>query len=117
MSKKLTRRAKKVRNLNDLMRKAQELQKKMEEIEKELEETRVEGFAGGGAVKAVVSGKLDVVSVEIDEDVIDKDEKEMLEDMIVAAIREAQDKAKKIAQEKFAAIGGLGGIPGLGFPN
>ncbi len=106
-----------MRNLNDLMRKAQELQKKMEEIEKELAETKVEGFAGGGAVKAVVTGKLDVVSVELSEEVIDKEEKEMLEDMIVAAIREAQEKAKKIAQEKFAALGGLGTVPGLGFPN
>ena len=106
-----------MRNINDLMKKAQELQKKMEKIEQELEETRVEGISGGGAVKATVSGKLDVIAIEISDDVIDKDEKEMLEDLIVAAIREAQEKAKKIAQEKFAEIGGLGGIPGLGFPN
>ncbi len=106
-----------MRNMNDLMRKAQELQKKMEEIEKELEETRVDGIAGGGAVKATVSGKLDVISIEISKDVVDKEEKDMMEDLIVAAIREAQAKAKKIAQEKFASVGGLGGIPGLGFPN
>ncbi len=106
-----------MRNMNDLMRKAQELQKKMERIEKELEETRVEGVAGGDAVKVTVSGKLDVISIEISEDVIDKEEKEMLEDLIIAAIREAQEKAKKVAQEKFVEIGGIGGIPGLGFPN
>jgi DNA-binding YbaB/EbfC family protein len=106
-----------VRNINDLMRKAQELKKKMEEIEAELESLRVIGEAGGGAVKATVSGKLEVVSIEISEDVIDKDDKSMLEDLIVAAIREAQNKAKQVAEEKFAEIGGLGGIPGLGFPN
>ena len=106
-----------MRNINDLMRKAQELKKKMEEIEAELESLRVIGEAGGGAVKATVSGKLEVVSIEISEDVIDKDDKSMLEDLIVAAIREAQNKAKQVAEEKFAEIGGLGGIPGLGFPN
>lgn len=107
-----------MRNINDLMRKAQELKKKMEEIEAELDALRVVGEAGGGAVKATVSGKLDVISIDISEDVIDKDDKGMLEDLIVAAIREAQDKAKHIAEEKFAEIGGgLGGFPGLGFPN
>ena len=107
-----------MRNINDLMRKAQELKKKMEEIEAELDTLRVTGEAGGGAVKATVSGKLDVISIDISRDVIDKDDKGMLEDLIVAAIREAQDKAKHIAEEKFAKIGGgLGGFPGLGFPN
>ncbi len=106
-----------MRNMNDLMRKAQELQKKMEKIESELEGARIDGIAGGGAVKATVSGKLDVISIEVSEDVIDREEKGMMEDLIVAAIREAQEKAKEVAKEKFAAIGGLGGIPGLGFPN
>jgi len=106
-----------MKNMNELMRKAQELQRRMEEINRELEETRVEGVAGGGVVKAVVSGKLEIVSLDISEEVIDKEDKEMLEDMIVAAVKEAQEKAKKISQEKVAALGVLGNIPGLGFPN
>ncbi len=105
-----------MRNMKDLMKKAQELQQKMEEIDKELEETRVEGIAGGGVVKAIVTGKLEIVSIDISEEVIDKEDKEMLEDMIVAAIKEAQEKARKISQEKVAALG-LGQVPGLGFPN
>ncbi len=106
-----------MRNINDLMKKAQELQKKMEKIEEELEKVRIDGVSGGGAVKATVSGKLDLISIELDNEIIEQNDKEMLEDLIVAAVREAQEKAKKIAQEKFAEIGGLGGVPGFGIPN
>ncbi len=105
-----------MRNMKDLMRKAQELQQKMEEIDKELGETRVEGIAGGGVVKAVVTGKSEIVSISISEEAINKEDKEMLEDMVVAAIKEAQEKAKEISKEKVAALG-LGNVPGLGFPN
>jgi DNA-binding YbaB/EbfC family protein len=104
-----------MKNMNELMKKAQELQRKMEEINKELEEARVTGVAGGGVVKAVVSGKLEIVSIDISAEVIEKDDKEMLEDMIVAAVKEAQGKAKKISQEKLAALGMPGGMPS--FPN
>jgi len=122
-----------MRNMNELMKKAQELQRKMEEINKELEEIRITGVAGGGVVKAVVeeiritgvagggvvkavvSGKLEIVSIDISEEVIVRDDKEMLEDMLVAAVKEAQGKAKKISQEKLAALGMPGSMPG--FPN
>jgi hypothetical protein len=106
-----------MKNLNEIMQKAKELQKKMEEIDIELTSARIEGESSGGAVKAIVSGKLELISLNISKDLINTEDKEMLEDMIVAAIREAQEKARKIAQEKLASLGLTGEFPGLGLMN
>uniref|UniRef100_A0A7C4XU69 Nucleoid-associated protein ENV82_04230 n=1 Tax=Caldisericum exile TaxID=693075 RepID=A0A7C4XU69_9BACT len=104
-----------MRNFNDLVRQAQELQKKLEEINNELETVRVEGVAQN-IVRAVVNGKLEIVSIEILEEDLSKIDKEILQDLIFVAIREAQDKAKIVAQEKFRTLGALGGLL-PNFPN
>jgi len=106
-----------MKNMNDLMKKARELQDRMEKIESELNSLEVEGSSSGDLVKAKVTGKLEVVSLEIAPSLVESNDKEMLEDMIVAAIRDAQNKARAIASEKFAALGLPGGVPGIGFPN
>jgi len=106
-----------MKNLNEIMQKAKELQKKMEEIDIELTNARIEGESSGGAVKATVSGKLDLIFLSISKELINPEDKEMLEDMIVAAIREAQEKARKIAQEKLASLGLVGEFSGLGLMN
>lgn len=106
-----------MKNLNEIMQKAKELQKKMEELDIELTNARVEGESSGGAVKAIVSGKLDLVSLDITKELINQEDKEILEDMIVAAIREAQEKARKIAQEKLSSLGLAGEFPSLGLMN
>ena len=88
----------------------------MAELKKELEETTYEATAGGGVVKVVVSGKKEVVSVSLDEEVVDPDDIEMLEDLIVAATNEALRKMEEDSQERMGKItGGLGGMGG-GFP-
>ena len=100
-------------NMSNLMKQAQRMQKQMEEKTKEIEEKEWEASAGGGAVKVKVSGKKEVVAVELAEEVVDPDDIEMLEDLIVAATNEALRKMEEISQAKMAKItGGLGG----GFP-
>lgn len=104
-----------MRNFNDILRQAQELQKKLEKINAELENTEIVGMAQN-IVKAVVNGKLEVISVEILEEDLSKIDKEMLQDLITVAIKDAQNKAKIVAQEKFASLGALGGLL-PNFPN
>ena len=100
-------------NMNNLMKQAQKMQKQMEDTTKALEEKEYEAAAGGGVVKVKVSGKKELVEVHIDEEVVDKDDIEMLEDLIMAAVNEAfrmQSEDEKTEMGKIT--GGLGG----GFP-
>lgn len=104
-------------NMNNLMKQAQKMQKQMEEKTKELEEKQYEATAGGGAVKVIVSGKKEVVSVKLTEEVVDPDDIEMLEDLIVAATNEALRQMEDDSHETMNSItGGLGGSLGGGFP-
>lgn len=103
-------------NMNNLMKQAQKMQKQMEEASKALEETEAEATAGGGAVTVKASGKKEILSVKIQEEVVDPDDIEMLEDLIVAATNEALRKIDEISQASMAKVtGGLGGFGGFGF--
>ena len=97
-------------NMNNLMKQAQRMQRQMEEKTKEMEEKEWEATAGGGAVTVRVSGKKEVLSVKLSEEV-DPDDIEMLEDLIVAATNEA---LRKMEEENAAMMnqltGGLGGM-------
>ena len=94
-------------NMNNLMKQAQRMQRQMEEKSKEMGEKEWEATAGGGAV----SGKKEILSVKLDEEVVDPDDIEMLEDLIVAATNEA---LRKVEDENAAMMqqltGGLGGL-------
>ncbi len=103
--------------MGNLAKMAQQMQAEMARAQQELDELRVEGSAGGGVVKAVVSGKLDIVSVAIDPEVVDPDDLDDLQDLVVAAVADAQTNAKAAAEEKMNRIaGGMGLPPGLGLP-
>lgn len=103
-------------NMNNLMKQAQKMQKQMEEKTKEIESKEWEATAGGGAVTVKVSGKKEVLSVKLSEEVVDPDDIEMLEDLIVAATNEALRKMEEESSQVMGAItGGLGGLGG-GFP-
>ena len=103
-------------NMNQLMKQAQKMQKQMEETTKALEESTYEATAGGGVVKVVVSGKKEVVSVHLEEEVVDPDDVEMLEDLIVAAMNEAMKMADDANGEVMSKMtGGLGLGGGLPF--
>ena len=103
-------------NMNNFMKQAQKMQRQMEQTSEELESKTYEASAGGGVVKVMVSGKKEVLSVKIAEEVVDKDDIEMLEDLIMAATNEALRAQEADANEQMSKIaGGLGGLGG-GFP-
>ena len=98
--------------MGGMYKKAQQMQKKMAEIQEELDGMEVEGEAGGGMVKVVVTGKKHVVSVNVNEEILGED-KEMLEDLVLVAINQALDKVDTISKDKLGALTGGMNIPGL----
>ena len=97
-----------------LMKQAAELKSKMEAMQTELEQIEVEGSAGGGLVTVKLSGKGEMKGVKIDESLIKPAEKEIVEDLIVAAHADARRKVEAIMQDKMRAVtGGLPLPPGM----
>ena len=97
-----------------LMKQAAQLQSKMQAMQAELEQIDVEGTAGGGMVTVTISGKGDLKGVKIDDSLLKPSEKEVLEDLMVAAHADARRKAEAVLQEKMKAVtGGLPLPPGL----
>jgi len=97
----------------NLQRMAQQMQQEMQRIEGELRDAQVDGSAGGGVVKAVVTGKQELVSVTIDPSAVDPSDVDMLQDLIVAAINDALRSSRRIEAEKMAAVTGGLKIHGL----
>jgi len=97
-----------------LMKQATELKSKMEAMQAELDQTEVEGVAGAGLVTVKLSGKGEMKGVKIDESLIKPAEKEIVEDLIVAAHADARRKAEAMMQDKMRAVtGGLPLPPGM----
>ncbi|HEV2889098.1 MAG TPA: YbaB/EbfC family nucleoid-associated protein [Frankiaceae bacterium] len=103
-------------NMQQLMKQAQKMQQQMMAAQEELANATVEGSAGGGLVKAVVTGAGELQSLTIDPSVVDPEDVETLTDLVVAAVRDGSRAAQEMAAEKMGPVtGGLGGmIPGLG---
>jgi nucleoid-associated protein EbfC len=105
-------------NLQQLMQQAVKMQQDLANAQAELAEAEVTGTAGGGLVTAVVSGTGEVRSVKIDPKAVDPDDVETLEDLIVAALHNASEEARRLTEEKMGplteGLGGLGGPGGLG---
>jgi DNA-binding YbaB/EbfC family protein len=99
--------------MGNLQRMAMQMQQEMERIQAELAETEVEGSAGGGVVRAVVTGKQTLVSLSIDQSAVDPNDVEMLQDLVVVAINEALDNSRRLAEQKMGAMQSLGGLGGL----
>jgi nucleoid-associated protein EbfC len=97
----------------NLQRMALQMQNEMTRIQAELADARVEGTAGGGVVKAVVTGKQSLVSIEIDPAAVDPADVEMLQDLVTAAVNEALDASRNLAEQKMGALSALGGLGGL----
>jgi nucleoid-associated protein EbfC len=101
-------------NIPELMRKAQEMQTQMKQMQEEMARRTVSADAGAGMVTATVNGRLEVTAIKIDKGRIDLNDTEMLEDVIVSAIRAAQAKAAaEMATEMHKLAGGLGLPPGM----
>jgi nucleoid-associated protein EbfC len=99
--------------MGNLARMAQQMQADMARVEQELRELQVEGSAGGGVVRAVVTGKQEIVSLTIDPGVVDPEDVEMLQDLVVAAVADALAQARKAGEERLARVTGGLKLPGL----
>ncbi len=97
----------------NLLRQAQELQQRLAKAQEALEKETVEGTSGGGAVKVVVNGKQKAQSVKIAAEAVDPQDVAILEDLVLAAMNEAMDKAQELAAKRMSAITGGMKIPGL----
>lgn len=106
-----------MKNLSEMLKKAQEMQSKMGDMQAELDHVEVEGTVGAGMVKVVLSGKGDMKSVTLDPSIFSSEDKEVVEDLIVAAHNQAKAKVADAAAEKMKDItGGLDLPPGFKMP-
>ena len=104
-------------NISNMMKQARELQKKMNEAQEKLNSIEVEGESGGGLVKIISTAKGDIKKLFIDDSLIKKDEKEILEDLILAAINDVKKKAEETSAEEMKNLTGVISLPpGLKFP-
>ncbi len=98
----------------NLAKMAQQMQAEMARVQAELDVLTIDGSAGGGAIKATVSGKQELLSIVIDPEVVDPADVEMLQDLVVAAVNDALAGAKAEAEQRMAAVTGGLRLPGLG---
>ena len=101
------------KGIGDMMKQAQKLQSRMMELQEEMANKTVEATAGGGMVTVVVNGKQEILSLTIDPDVVDRQEIEMLQDLIIAAVNEGIRRAQQIWAEEMKKLTGGMAIPGL----
>ncbi|RKY88667.1 YbaB/EbfC family nucleoid-associated protein [candidate division KSB1 bacterium] len=102
-----------------IFKQAQKMQEEIMKAQEELEEIKVEGSSGGGMVVVTANGKQEILDIKIEKEVINPEDKEMLEDLILAAINQALNKATEVANEHIAkkAGGMLSRLPGgMNFP-
>ena len=104
-------------DLNDILKMAQEAQAKLMQAQEDLDKVEVEGVSGGGLVKVRASAKGRIVAVEIDESLLQPSEKQMVEDLVAAAINDARGKADLASQSALKdATGGMQLPPGFKMP-
>ena len=105
-----------MKNLGDVLKQAKEMQGRMAQIQEEMAQSIVVGQSGGGMVEVVLNGKQEVQKIKIDPTVVDSDEVEMLQDLIVAALNDAQRKVQEMSKQSFSKLTGGLEVPGLNLP-
>lgn len=100
--------------MNQILRQAQKMQEELSRVQEELANITVEGSSGGGMVKVVANCQNQIMEVKVEPEVIDPEEKEMLEDLIAAAVNQALENAQKRSQEEMSKVSGglMGNLPG-----
>lgn len=101
------------KGMQDLMKQAKKMQQDLAKAQEELANVVVEGTSGGGMVTVKMNGKNQVLSLKIDKEVVDPEDVEMLEDLIIAAFNEAQEKVVKSSEDELSKFTGGIKIPGL----
>lgn len=102
-----------MKGMANMMKQAQKLQAQMMKLQEEMAEKTVETTSGGGMVKVVVNGRQQVVSIQIEKEVVDPEDVEMLQDLILAAVNDALTKSQEMATEEMSKLTGGMNIPGL----
>jgi len=102
-----------MKGMGKMMKQAQQLQSKMLKLQEEMADKTVETTSGGGMVKVVANGRQQVLSIQIEKEVVDPDDVEMLQDLILAAINDALIKSQEMASEEMSKLTGGFNIPGL----
>jgi DNA-binding YbaB/EbfC family protein len=103
-------------DINQLMKQAQSMQKKMKDMQGEIASKEFKGQAGGGLISIIMSGSGEMRKVSIDTSLMQSEDKEMLEDLIVAAHNEAKNKADEESKNNMSgAFGDMSGLPGMNF--
>ena len=97
----------------NLMKQAKRIQEEVERAQAEIAEMRIEASAGGGMVTATVTGQGELANLKIEREVVDPDDVDMLADLIIAAVQEAQSNAKEAAQQKLGPLAQGLGLPGM----
>lgn len=101
-------------NIQSMLKKAQALQAKMTEVQEELKAREMIGSSGGGKVKVTMNGAQEVTAIAIDPEVVKPEEADLLEDLVLAAFRDARGKVTKMIEEEMSRVtGGMGLPPGL----
>tara|TARA_B100000902_G_C27003745_1_gene761184 strand:- start:90 stop:413 length:324 start_codon:yes stop_codon:yes gene_type:complete len=104
-------------NMGNMMKKVQEMQNKMQELQKELENKTIEANSGGGMVSIIMNGKHQVQSINIDPSLLNENEKDVLEDLLKAALNQAKEKVDEMSAEEMKKVtGGLPLPPGMKLP-
>lgn len=103
-----------MKGFGNLMKEAQRLQQQMQELQEQVAQKKVQATAGGGMVTVEVNGRQELVFVKIDPEVINKDDAQMLEDLVLAACNEALRKSRELVQQELGKLTGGLKIPGLG---
>ena len=102
-------------NIQKMMKEAQKMQERLTKAQSDLAAQTLEVSSGGGKVNVTVNGGGDITAIKIAPEVVDPQDIEMLEDLVLSGIREAQDAARKLQADTMGQVtGGLGGLPGLG---
>jgi DNA-binding YbaB/EbfC family protein len=100
-------------NMGQLMKQAQQIQTKMAKLQEDLGDRTVEASSGGGMVTVVANGRQEVLSIKIEQEVIDPDDAEMLQDLIMAAVNDALTRAKDMVNEEMGKLTKGMNIPGM----
>jgi len=99
--------------MSGMLKQAMELKNNIDAFKEKLADERIEASSGGGMVKVMVSGKMELLDLKIDPEVIDREDPEMLETLVRAAINDAMDKARELVKERMTEMTGGIDIPGL----
>ena len=102
-----------MKGMGNMMKQAQKLQSKMASLQKEMAEKTVEATAGGGMIKVAANGRQQILSIQIEKEVVDPDDIEMLQDLILAAVNDALAKSNEMVSAEMSKLTGGLKIPGL----